>query len=309
MTGAPLPAGATAVVPVEATDGDFSRPGDTVSIHASVVPGQHVRRAGEDVTAGTTVLHAGQLLTPAALGLAAALGIAKPESRSAATRSGDVDGLGAGCARHAAAARPDLRVQRRDAGRRGPRRGRRGRDVVDDRRTTSTPSARSCRPCPRRRPHHHHRRRQRGRVRGGQGLARRGGRVRQGRHAAGHAAGRGNRLRARRSSRCPATRSARWCRSRCSSARRCVPRWGCRIPTGPALTVTLLEDLTSPRGQAAVPPRRAGCRPVDGHQLRPTRLASPALAGVGELPAGDRRGRRRAGGRFTRAGMGSRLAP
>jgi molybdopterin molybdotransferase len=71
MTGAPLPAGATAVVPVEATDGST----ETVSIRASVRPGQHVRRAGEDVTPGTTVLRAGQVLTPAALGLAAALGL------------------------------------------------------------------------------------------------------------------------------------------------------------------------------------------------------------------------------------------
>ncbi|GAS87772.1 molybdopterin biosynthesis protein moeA2 [Mycolicibacterium brisbanense] len=71
MTGAPLPAGATAVVPVESTDGAT----DTVTIRASVRPGQHVRTAGEDVTAGTTVLRAGQLVTPAALGLAAALGL------------------------------------------------------------------------------------------------------------------------------------------------------------------------------------------------------------------------------------------
>jgi molybdopterin molybdotransferase len=71
MTGAPLPAGATTVIPVEATDGAT----DTVTIRASAQPGQHVRRAGEDVTAGTTVLHAGQVLTPAALGLAAALGL------------------------------------------------------------------------------------------------------------------------------------------------------------------------------------------------------------------------------------------
>jgi molybdopterin molybdotransferase len=71
MTGAPLPAGATAVIPVEATDGGT----DTVSIHASAKPGQHIRRAGEDVTVGTTVLRAGQVLTPAALGLAAALGL------------------------------------------------------------------------------------------------------------------------------------------------------------------------------------------------------------------------------------------
>ena len=71
MTGAPLPAGATSVIPVEATDGAT----DVVSIRASAKPGQHVRRAGEDVTAGTTVLHTGQVLTPAALGLAAALGL------------------------------------------------------------------------------------------------------------------------------------------------------------------------------------------------------------------------------------------
>ena len=71
MTGAPLPSGATAVVPVEVTDGAT----DTVAIRATAKPGQHIRRAGEDVTAGTTVLRAGQVVTPAALGLAAALGL------------------------------------------------------------------------------------------------------------------------------------------------------------------------------------------------------------------------------------------
>ena len=71
MTGAPVPTGATAVVPVEATDGAT----DTVSIQATAKAGQHIRRAGEDVTAGTAVLRAGQVLTPAALGLAAALGL------------------------------------------------------------------------------------------------------------------------------------------------------------------------------------------------------------------------------------------
>jgi molybdopterin molybdotransferase len=71
MTGAPLPAGATAVVPVELTDGGT----ETVEIRATPTGGQHVRRAGEDVTAGTTVLRTGQVVTPAALGLAAALGL------------------------------------------------------------------------------------------------------------------------------------------------------------------------------------------------------------------------------------------
>ena len=73
MTGAPVPAGATAVVPVEATD----RGMEAVAIRAAAKPGQHIRRAGEDVTAGTTVLRAGQLVTPAVLGLATALGLAE----------------------------------------------------------------------------------------------------------------------------------------------------------------------------------------------------------------------------------------
>ncbi|GFG52745.1 molybdopterin molybdenumtransferase [Mycolicibacterium agri] len=71
MTGSPVPSGATAIVPVEATDAAT----DTVAIRASAKPGQHIRRAGEDVTAGTTVLQAGQVVTPAMLGLAAALGL------------------------------------------------------------------------------------------------------------------------------------------------------------------------------------------------------------------------------------------
>lgn len=73
MTGAPLPAGANAVVPVEDTDGGTEH----VDIRASATPGRHIRRAGEDVTVGTTVLTAGQVVTPAALGLVAALGIAE----------------------------------------------------------------------------------------------------------------------------------------------------------------------------------------------------------------------------------------
>ncbi len=71
MTGAPLPAGADAVVPVEATDGGMP----TVAIRTAPSPGRHIRRCGEDVTAGTPVLRAGQVVTPAALGLVAALGL------------------------------------------------------------------------------------------------------------------------------------------------------------------------------------------------------------------------------------------
>jgi len=71
MTGAPVPAGATAIVPVEDTDGRT----DVVSISAPSAEGTHIRHAGEDVAAGTTVLRAGQLVTPAVVGLAAALGL------------------------------------------------------------------------------------------------------------------------------------------------------------------------------------------------------------------------------------------
>ena len=71
MTGAPTPAGATAVVPVEATDART----DVVTINAPSAEGRHIRRAGEDVAAGTTVLRAGQVVTPAVVGLAAALGL------------------------------------------------------------------------------------------------------------------------------------------------------------------------------------------------------------------------------------------
>lgn len=71
MTGAPVPAGADAVVPVEETDAGVP----VVEIRSSAKPGQHIRTAGEDVAAGTTVLRAGQPVSPAVLGLVAALGI------------------------------------------------------------------------------------------------------------------------------------------------------------------------------------------------------------------------------------------
>jgi molybdopterin molybdotransferase len=71
MTGAPIPAGATAIVPVEATDGGT----DVVSITAPSPEGQYIRPVGDDVAAGATVLRAGQVVTPAMIGLAAALGL------------------------------------------------------------------------------------------------------------------------------------------------------------------------------------------------------------------------------------------
>ena len=73
MTGAPVPAGANTIVPVEDTDGGVH----TVAIRKTGPSGKHIRRAGEDVAPGTTVLRQGQVVTPAMLGLVSALGIAE----------------------------------------------------------------------------------------------------------------------------------------------------------------------------------------------------------------------------------------
>lgn len=61
MTGAPLPAGADSVVPLEETE---EREG-SVLLRRSVAPGAHVRRRGEDVRAGEVILRAGVVLGPA----------------------------------------------------------------------------------------------------------------------------------------------------------------------------------------------------------------------------------------------------
>jgi molybdopterin molybdotransferase len=70
MTGAPMPPGADAVLQVEQTDAGTEQ----VQLYAEVAPGTHLRRAGEDVIAGSTVLAAGTVLGPVQLGLAAAVG-------------------------------------------------------------------------------------------------------------------------------------------------------------------------------------------------------------------------------------------
>ena len=73
FTGAPLPLGADAIVMQEdCTVLDDGR----VRFDAVPQPGQFVRRAGQDIALGSTALQAGLRLTPAALGLAASLGLA-----------------------------------------------------------------------------------------------------------------------------------------------------------------------------------------------------------------------------------------
>jgi len=71
MTGAPLPTGADAVVMVEDTR---QGPDQTVLITAESQREQHVRRAGEDVRRGGTVLRAGTRIRAAEVGLLATVG-------------------------------------------------------------------------------------------------------------------------------------------------------------------------------------------------------------------------------------------
>jgi molybdopterin molybdotransferase len=72
MTGAPVPTGADAVVPVEQTDRGLDR----VRLSAAPALGAHIRRAGEDVRAGDVVLTAGTVLGAPQIGVAAAVGCA-----------------------------------------------------------------------------------------------------------------------------------------------------------------------------------------------------------------------------------------
>ncbi|GII94917.1 molybdotransferase-like divisome protein Glp [Sinosporangium siamense] len=70
MTGAPMPAGADAVVPVEWTDGGSV----AVVVNRSVTAGNAIRRVGEDVSAGDVVLTPGTIIGPTQLGIAAGVG-------------------------------------------------------------------------------------------------------------------------------------------------------------------------------------------------------------------------------------------
>ncbi len=70
MTGAMMPAGADAVVPLEWTDGGVAQ----VTITRAPDVGAHVRRVGEDVAAGELVLERGSHLGAVQIGLAAAVG-------------------------------------------------------------------------------------------------------------------------------------------------------------------------------------------------------------------------------------------
>ena len=71
-TGGMLPGGADAVVMVEHTE---ELDALTIGVNKPVAPGDHVVRAGEDITAGGVVLPAGHLIRPQDLGLLSAVGV------------------------------------------------------------------------------------------------------------------------------------------------------------------------------------------------------------------------------------------
>ncbi|MFI9487489.1 gephyrin-like molybdotransferase Glp [Promicromonospora sp. NPDC052451] len=82
MTGAPVPDGADAVVPVEDTDhhtfnGAAGTPAATVAVTRSRAVGEFVREPGSDVAAGAVVLRAGTVLAPHHVAAAAACGITR----------------------------------------------------------------------------------------------------------------------------------------------------------------------------------------------------------------------------------------
>ena len=69
-TGAPMPAGADAVVMVEETE----RAGDNIGVLTPVYPRQNVGRRAADIAVGAVVVSAGQVLNPSRIGALAALG-------------------------------------------------------------------------------------------------------------------------------------------------------------------------------------------------------------------------------------------
>lgn len=71
MTGAPVPQGADAVLPVEVVEVQ----GKQVFAVGDVSPGKHIGRVGEDIAAGTTVLPAGRILRPQDVGVLSSIGV------------------------------------------------------------------------------------------------------------------------------------------------------------------------------------------------------------------------------------------
>lgn len=77
MTGAPIPQNADAVVPVENTTAD----GGYVTVDVSRAAGDYIREQGSDITAGTLLIRAGQMLEPRHIAVLAAVGLSQVDVR------------------------------------------------------------------------------------------------------------------------------------------------------------------------------------------------------------------------------------
>src|SRR5690349_17822508 len=77
MTGAPIPTGCNAVVPVEHTDDGVVK----VLISQAPTEGQHIRRAGEDVSVGDVLIKQGERIDARKVGLLASVGIGRVTTR------------------------------------------------------------------------------------------------------------------------------------------------------------------------------------------------------------------------------------
>jgi molybdopterin molybdotransferase len=81
MTGAPLPDGADAVIPIEETsdadrakDRRLAAPSNEVAVRKAVPRRAHIRPAGEDVRLGERVMAPGRVIRPQEIGVLASLG-------------------------------------------------------------------------------------------------------------------------------------------------------------------------------------------------------------------------------------------
>lgn len=80
MTGARVPTGALAVVPVERTDAQPTGPAPAeVTVEGDIDPGQHIRRCGDDTAAGSVIAARGSLITPGLVALARSAGVTTVE--------------------------------------------------------------------------------------------------------------------------------------------------------------------------------------------------------------------------------------
>ena len=84
MTGAPIPPGATAVVPVEDTDDDWQKGHDsplpaTVRLYRRLICAENIRLSGENIKKGETIMTAGTVIGPAEIGMLAGIGCPRVE--------------------------------------------------------------------------------------------------------------------------------------------------------------------------------------------------------------------------------------